>query len=423
MWGPCFWSPGGDKSRGVGIICNVSLDFEDLELKRDMHGRLINVKLSLDDWKFQIMCVYTPNDPKSRSEFFSDLWRHTFPGIPLFLGGDFNCIESLELDKAGADALAGDKGSVELKDFADSVSICDVFRVKLPTRKLFTRHNKVNTNMSRIDCIYVPKDMISDAFGYAFDPCSYSDHDLVFVKFQCKQMAPRGPGLWKFNSSLTLDDDFTRLLSQFLQDWKLQKGRYPDLRTWWDKGKSHIRGITVEFATSKRRDKRLQRSNLVRQLCFAEQRPVHSAGVITDLRRQIREIDEEFLSGVIVRSKELWVEQGEKPTKYFFNLEKKRQQKKEMTELNSSTGILLSEGRDVRKEMNNFYQGLFSEKEVDMEAQDWLLDQLSMSLNEQEQTSFEGLLTVEECCEALNGMSTGKSPGIDGLMAEFYLAF
>ena len=126
---------------------------------------------------------------------------------------------------------------------------------------------------------------------------------------------------------------------------------------------------------------------------------------------------------MIVRSKELWVEQGEKSTKYFFNLEKKRQQKKEMTELNSSTGILFSEGRDIRKEINNFYQGLFSEEEVDMEAQDSVLDQPSMSLNEQEQTSCEGLLTVEECREVLNGMSTGKSPGIDGLMAEFYLAF
>ena len=114
--------------------------------------------------------------------------------------------------------MAGDKGSVELKEFADSVSICDVFRAKFPTRKLFTRYNKSNTNMSWIDRIYAPKGMISDAFGYAFNPCSYSDHDLVSVNFQCKQTAPRGPGLWKFNCSLTLDDDYTSLLSQFLQD-------------------------------------------------------------------------------------------------------------------------------------------------------------------------------------------------------------
>ena len=135
----------------MGIVCNVSLDFEDLEVKRDFYGRLINVKLSLLDWQFQIMCIYAPNDPRGRSELFSDLWRCTFPGIPLFLGGDFNCIESLELDRAGGDYWAGNKGSVELKNFADSLSLCDIFRVKFPRRKLFTRHNKSNTNMSQID--------------------------------------------------------------------------------------------------------------------------------------------------------------------------------------------------------------------------------------------------------------------------------
>ena len=98
--------------------------------------------------------------------------------------------------------------------------------------------------------------MISDAFGYTFDPCSYSDHDLVSVKFNCKQTLMRGPGLWKFNSSLTQDDDYTGLMTEFLQEWKLQKERYPDLRTWWDVGKSHIRTITVDFATAKWREKR-----------------------------------------------------------------------------------------------------------------------------------------------------------------------
>ena len=68
--GPCFWNPGGNKSRGVGILCNVSLGFEDLEVKRDFYDRLVNVKLSIQDWKFQVMCVYAPNDPRGRLEFF-----------------------------------------------------------------------------------------------------------------------------------------------------------------------------------------------------------------------------------------------------------------------------------------------------------------------------------------------------------------
>ena len=127
---------------------------------------------------------------------------------------------------------------------------------------------------------------------------------------------------------------------------------------------------------------------MVTQLGLAVQEPVPSAGVITDLRRQLCDVDEEFISGVTVRSKKLWVEQVEKPTKYFFNWEKIRQQKKEMTELKSHSGELLSDSKDIREEMNDFHQDLFSEEEVDLEAQDWLLDQLSMSLNEQEQASM-----------------------------------
>ena len=277
--------------------------------------------------------------------------------------------------------------------------------------------------MSRIDILYAPKGMIPDAFWYTFDPCSYSDHDLVSVKFNCKLTFDRGPRLWNFNSSLTMDDEYTGLLSQFLQDWRLQKGRYPDLRTWWDIGKTHIRDITVEFTTSKQREKRFQRLNLLRQLGLAVQEPVPSAGVITDLRWQTCDIDEEFISGVIVRSKELWVEQSEKPIKYIFNLEKMRQQKKEMTELKSHSGELLSDSKDIRKEMNDLYQDLFSEEEVDLEVQTCLLDQHSMSLNEHEQGSCEGLLAVEECREVLNGVDTGKSPGIDSLTTEFYIAF
>ena len=55
-----------------------------------------------------------------------------------------------------------------------------------------------------------------------------------------------------------------------------------------------------------------------------------------------------------------------------------------MTELKSYSGELLSDSKDIRKEINDFYQDLFSE-EVDLEAQDWRLEQLSMSLDEQEQ--------------------------------------
>ena len=77
-----------------------------------------------------------------------------------------------------------------------------------------------------------------------------------------------------------------------------------------------------------------------------------------------------------------------------------------MAELKSHSGKLLSDSKEIRKEMNDFYQDIFFEEEVDLEAQDWILDQLSMSFDGQEEASCEGFLTVEECREALNGIDT-----------------
>ena len=44
-------------------------------------------------------------------------------------------------------------------------------------------------------------------------------------------------------------------------------------------------------------------------------------------------------------------------------------------------------------------------------------------LNEQEQKHCEGLLTASECLESLKSMESNKSPGSDGLPAEFYKVF
>ena len=79
-WGPCFWNPGGNRSRGVGIVCNVSLDFENLEVNRNFDDRLINLRLSIHDWQLQIMCIYVPNYPKGRWEFFQACGDTRFPG-------------------------------------------------------------------------------------------------------------------------------------------------------------------------------------------------------------------------------------------------------------------------------------------------------------------------------------------------------
>ena len=51
------------------------------------------------------------------------------------------------------------------------------------------------------------------------------------------------------------------------------------------------------------------------------------------------------------------------------------------------------------------------------------LDQELPKLNDDDKQECEGLLTAKECLEAVKLMESGKSPGTDGLPAEFYKVF
>ena len=64
----------------------------------------------------------------------------------------------------------------------------------------------------------------------------------------------------------------------------------------------------------------------------------------------------------IFTSKAKWLENGEKPTKYFFNLEKYNYEKKLIREVKLENGEVISSVAQVNKEIENFYGKLYTSK-------------------------------------------------------------
>ena len=63
------------------------------------------------------------------------------------------------------------------------------------------------------------------------------------------------------------------------------------------------------------------------------------------------------------RSRVKWVEQGEKPTKYFFNLEKRNSEKKIIiTQLKISDGEIMSDIKQIKKEIEENYKSILTSK-------------------------------------------------------------
>jgi len=63
--------------------------------------------------------------------------------------------------------------------------------------------------------------------------------------------------------------------------------------------------------------------------------------------------------GLIVRSKTRWIEQGEKPTKYFFNLEK-RNYNKTIKELKHLEGKSVTKEEEIPEKIEILYRKLYT---------------------------------------------------------------
>ena len=133
-----------------------------------------------------------------------------------------------------------------------------------------------------------------------------------------------------------------------------------------------------------------------------------------------------IVRGCIVRSRINWYENGEKNSKYFLNLEKTRCGKTAVRRLNDSTGKITVNPRSIINELRDYYQTLYSnhDSEEGVEfASDFLENPNIPSLSNNSKMTCEGLLTCAECFEALKKFPNGKTPGNDGLTAEFYKTF
>ena len=85
-----------------------------------------------------------------------------------------------------------------------------------------------------------------------------------------------------------------------------------------------------------------------------------------------------------------WFEEGEKPTRYFFQLEQTHAESNSFDCLLDYDEILRTSQRDLENILTRFYQTLFTCDSLDMQIQTELIDALEFSLADYERFSSLG---------------------------------
>ena len=141
-------------------------------------------------------------------------------------------------------------------------------------------------------------------------------------------------------------------------------------------------------------------------------------------RKELEDIIKWRTQGAILRCKARWYNEGKRNTKYFLNLEKRHYKLNTINQLQIKENEFVTNDAEILAECETFYKTLYTSQGNTI-APDNEFFQLENDtfLDYNDSTSCEGLLTEKECLEALKDMASEKTPGTDGLPAEFYKTF
>ena len=266
--------------------------------------------------------------------------------------------------------------------------------------------------------------------GQVVHPARKSDHSQVKLEIQCN-FHQRGRGFWKFNTQLLRDKQYIEKMNKLIEIELEQTQNYQSKIKHWEIIKLAIRSSTIQYSVNKKRSQRNVIQVLEKKLSFWE-REREEAGLfvekqeqhITKLRQEIDSINRDRTQGAIWRCKARWEDMGEKPTKYFLNLEKANYNKKTILKLRDREGKEILNEKQILQEMTAFYKKLYTSKKKRTEDHAHYLNKLQVPvLEEDEKEELDRKIGLLELGKAVKELKNAKTPGINGIPVDFYKIF
>ena len=134
-------------------------------------------------------------------------------------------------------------------------------------------------------------------------------------------------------------------------------------------------------------------------------------------KKELKDLYDSKGKEAMFRSKARWLEQGEKPTKYFFNLEKRNYDRRIVKELKDENDQIPTNSKDVNKRIEDHFSKILNSKVVENEnAQRVNFNQFAKDvviprLTNEEQIEMENALTMEEIKKVLKPFRETKRRG------------
>ena len=113
----------------------------------------------------------------------------------------------------------------------------------------------------------------------------------------------------------------------------------------------------------------------------------------------------------------------ETPNKCFYLQEQRKQAKKNVKQLQNEKNEIKKTNSEILKECGLFQEKLYSKQQNCEETQNEILNILSNSIQKEQNKQLTNFINKNELKQAMYQIENEKSPGIDGILVEFYKTF
>ena len=428
-----------DANGGVAILFNNNFNLQLQRSYSDPNGRFIICDIITDNKSVTVAALYAPNDDDPR--FFLTFFDHLndFKCDEVIIGGDFNLVLDLDTDKKGGLAKTHTESVKTLKDFCAQIDLLDAWRILNPDIRRYTWRRKRPEIHCRLDFFLVTQSLMCNITSANILTGYKTDHSLIEITVAThSNMRSRGPGFWKLNTLLLTEMDYINQIRAVIKDTQeeYQNDIFVNDALMWEMTKLNIRKQSLIYSTLKkakisRCEEELEKEInslqcLIETSNMKEEDKKNTLNALDTKTLELEKIIEYRTKGSILRARCRWHNEGEKNTKYFLNLEKRHYNRGAISQLKLENENFVTTDKEILSECETFYKTLYSSNngsQNERAGKVFFKTQMEKKLNQTEQDSCEGLLTKTECLEALKKMECNKTPGSDGLPAEFYKVF
>ena len=448
-WGSsAYFSCLNSSSRGVTILLNNNFEYKVEKVDSDPNGNFLILDIIIEGKHFTLINLYGPNEDKPK--FYKEL-RQKYTSLDndnIIMCGDWNFVLNPDIDSNNYLHINNPRARQEVLDnMMEEDGLLDVYRVYNEEQREFTwsRRNPVR-KQARLDYFLISFSCFTYAEASSITPGYRTDHSGIILDLILDFNVERGKGYWKFNNSLLKDIDYIKIVKETISDVKQtysmnESGNNADSQQtqfsindqlFLETLLLMIRGNTIKYSSFKKKQKQEEEIKLEQEIKLIEKEvnrnflnmSEESLNNLETKKAKLHDIQKDKIEGMMLRSRSRYEDLGEKPTRYFFELEKRNYTSKVIHKLVNEEGEEFTKTADILKCQTDFYKNLYRKVNIEENISIYsVLGENENKLSDTESKSLEGEIKYSELGLALKNMKNNKSPGLDGFTVEFYKFF